>query len=641
MSASQKRGRACEACSKIKIRCSLGQAADDKAPPCERCVRLNKDCVLSAPKRQKDRVAELEAQVAELTRLLHSQQIIQSPSDTPPEDEQSPPADTPGAYATATKKRRLELDPDAPENSINSPGTHPTETSDLQKLDQILSHDLQQRTLTRYAKDISPLFPMVPARDDHTLPYLRTKKCLLLLAFLYAASPGFLTLDTQEDLAGLLLDAVSVRAISHGEETLELIQVIQLASLWYRSPKHHRRTAVFQLVDVALALADDLGTSAPLAPFSKALSLDTGSYECVEAWRAWLGIYLLSTSMSIWQRKPVTAKWTEQHEQARMMLQYTPVNEDSDRWLAQYIKAEHMCHEVAELVELTNTTLLRDISEPSMRSKVQTCRNKILNWKMGIPQDLRSPLLAFWEHIATAYMHETVLHTATNMESFSAPYIAERLAFTDFPAPTITQDHVTAVYELTAAVQAVLDIFTSLDTSTLLASPGLVWAARAAYALYILGKLHVAVTAPGNTLGTVLDSSLLLLPEYADRLTTCGARIQAIDSRCGTARIMLAGPAIKEWYANYTQFLSSNTMLAQSVQMPGHVSATPGTIVPSMQNDVDLLSLSNIPADWENLFVYGESAADYGLGQLFAEPTSLESEQSALAGIIPASYRTK
>ena len=108
-----KRARACDACHSIKIKCALGSTGED--PPCERCVRLGKECVVSPPIRQKDRVAELEAKIEALTKMLDAQNIrvntpetLQSGSaeeltETPPK---TPPLEN-------SKKRKI----DAP--SIN------------------------------------------------------------------------------------------------------------------------------------------------------------------------------------------------------------------------------------------------------------------------------------------------------------------------------------------------------------------------------------------------------------------------------------------------------------------------------------------------------------------------------------------
>ena len=104
---SQPRRRACQNCHSIKIKCELGTTGGD--PPCERCTRLGKDCAIFIPKRQKDRVVELEAQVEALTKLLEAQGIQQPDSDSslsPPSMTDITPAAGQNDYAQ--KKRKLE-----------------------------------------------------------------------------------------------------------------------------------------------------------------------------------------------------------------------------------------------------------------------------------------------------------------------------------------------------------------------------------------------------------------------------------------------------------------------------------------------------------------------------------------------------
>lgn len=167
-------------------------------------------------------------------------------------------------------------------------------------------------------------------------------------------------------------------------------------------------------------------------------------------------------------------------------------------------------------MEFWDTTSCVDLSDPTVRLKTQTCRNLILNYRFTVPNHLRTSSLYFWEHLATVYMHEAVLHTATNKQSFAAPFVAENLSVSDFPAPAeVTQDHITALFELTTAAQAMIDVFTSTDTDTLAAMPGFLHSSRAAYALFILAKIYVATAAPGNTFGAVLDPNMTLVGEYA------------------------------------------------------------------------------------------------------------------------------
>lgn len=268
-----------------------------------------------------------------------------------------------------------------------------------------------------------------------------------------------------------------------------------------------------------------------------------------------------------------------------------------------------------------------DMSEPSTRLKTQTCRNIILNWRMIIPSHVRTPVLLFWEHLATAYMHEAVLHTATNKQSFAAPFVAENLSVSDFPAPAVvTQDHITALFELTTAVQAMIDLFSSLDVETLVAMSGFLHASRAAYALFILAKLLVATMAPGNTLGSVFDGNMLLVGDYADKLIENGRRVRAVDERCAPARILFAADSIKTWYLNFMssiapvsdQALEQLQQVSMSQTAVNTMETAPVLEMPLSESNHDL-DLAQTDLDWENFFYYSSNTADFGLDMLFDE----------------------
>ena len=71
-----KRPRACEACRGLKVRCE--PVVDNPDGPCKRCTKANRNCVVTAAsrKRQKkteSRVAELEKKIDALTATLHAQ----------------------------------------------------------------------------------------------------------------------------------------------------------------------------------------------------------------------------------------------------------------------------------------------------------------------------------------------------------------------------------------------------------------------------------------------------------------------------------------------------------------------------------------------------------------------------------------
>lgn len=187
----------------------------------------------------------------------------------------------------------------------------------------------------------------------------------------------------------------------------------------------------------------------------------------------------MSKMMRSGEKGTAASNWSSHHDQCLLFVEYSPTSLPTDRWVGQYFRAERLCDDVVEQMELSSLASYYDVSQAGMKIKIQHCKNQILNWKVKIPQVLRVPSLILWEHVATAYMYEAVLHTPTNKRSFAAPFVAENLSCSDFPTPVVTQDHITAVYELLSALHAIIDITSSFDAMTAMAQPGLLYASRA------------------------------------------------------------------------------------------------------------------------------------------------------------------
>ncbi|EME88868.1 uncharacterized protein MYCFIDRAFT_62803 [Pseudocercospora fijiensis CIRAD86] len=620
-----KRGRACQACSSIKIKCSLGHQAEGAVPPCDRCLRLGKDCTLTASKRQKDRVAELEAQVASLTRLLQAQGINEahlnpSGQDVGNDDILLQSSSTPSSNPLASKKRRLEKSsPEQSETSVTDESSNASRIADpdILRLDASISSELQQRCYWRYCNDVLPVFPLVPLPAGQTLLELRDKRPVLFLAVMYAASPGCLTSVQQDHVAQLLLDRLANSVIGEKDSRLDLMRAIQIACLWYRTPEHHKYVSIYHLIQLCSSIAAGISLAGPLSTHDLSsnarIAREREEGNTADVHRAWIGAHVLSASMSIFMRRPYQSRWNEESENALMMLQYSD-NEHGDAYLCQYFRVERLLEQIAEEMELGDVSSYYDISDPIMKTKAQICRNKLLNWKMLLPIHLRIPSLLYLEHVATALIHEAVLHTSTNKQSFAAPYIPENLSLADFPAPVVSEEHITAVYELVVALHAIIDTLVSFDTHTLLALPGLMFASRAAYALYLLAKLYIALTVPGGTLGAIIETRLLALTEYAEKLCKVGDRIRAVEKHSAPARILNSARRTLEWYLSYNSSLISDF----GIHLPSsRASETASTH--------DVASTAQPPAtDYQSLYQLSESDADFGLDFLFAEPLSLD-----------------
>jgi hypothetical protein len=476
------RGRACNACHSLKIKCELGSKAGDA--PCRRCIRLGKNCVVSPPRRQKDRVAELEAQVEALTRQLqvHSVDVKITPFE----------------------------------------------------IDAIVSRSAQAQMLARYVDEMLPLSPFVPLRSDYDT--LRELQPLLLQSVIYAASPGILSLDVQEDVMG----AVSSSLASESRKSLELVQALQLAALWYRTPKYHTRVAVFHFIEQACAVAKEIG----IGGANTSSITQHFKYDAIDSLRTWIICYLMSASISICQRTKNPISWGSHEEENLHMLESSTHGIGSDRMLCQFVRAERLCEQIASSQDVS------DQSPDPVRQQQQPV-NLMTDWRAQVPLTLRCESLAVWECFAAILLHEYVVQTPTNKQSFAAPYVPERLSVTDFPTPLVTPDRIVSIYALRDACHGLLDLFSGFDTQMLVSLPVLFYAARAAYAQWILVKLHIAATADGNTYGAVVDVQSLQVQRYLTKMIDVSGRISQIDAGCGPARIAGAARRLMEWLISY------------------------------------------------------------------------------------------
>lgn len=215
------------------------------------------------------------------------------------------------------------------------------------------------------------------------------------------------------------------------------------------------------------------------------------------------------------------------------------------------MRAERLCAQIATQLEFSNFGKFMDLAESTTKSIMQSLQDMIMDWKAQIPSHLLCPALRIWEHAAMLYLHECVLHTPSNKQSFTAPYTAERLSVTDFPKPVVTPDHTKSLTLLRDNAHALIDIFSNLDNATIMSLPAMLFASRVTYSEYILVKLYLATTAHGNTYGTFIDPESIMLNEYLQKAIKVRDIIRCIDPHCGTAKILSMPLRLKEWSDNY------------------------------------------------------------------------------------------
>ena len=320
-----------------------------------------------------------------------------------------------------------------------------------------------------------------------------------------------------------------------------------------------------------------------------------------DAWRTWILCYINSSGLGSCMRIHPKIPWDTNLEMNVASLQYGHDGLDTDKLLCQLAHAEKLCQQITVEAGYNDSDVTLQITD---HTKIQRIQNLIKDWKGQVFSSLSCPRLKLYEHIAIMYLHEYILLTPTNKHTFAAPYIAERLSMTDFPVPFVTPDHVATLFSLRDACHAALDTFMTFDIMTVVSAPLTLFTAKAFYAQWLLVKLYVATTAPGNTYGSFMDAQSLELHAYLGRLADLGDAIHAIEETYLAGNMVKSVKRLREWVWNYDALRAEDL----SVNFLPAVSTDPAL------ESVDFGNPNGI--DWFALDSNFD-ASEYGLEDLF------------------------
>lgn len=165
---------------------------------------------------------------------------------------------------------------------------------------RIVHQETADGLFIRYTDHMAPHMPIV-VFPTHTSPNtIRKKSPILFLAILSVAS-GQDYPDLQATLTREIMRILSERVFVYGEKSLELVQALQVVTIWYW-PELNGDSKYYQFIHMTAVMAIDLGMHRrqPLLMFRKEQVLglpkpksylsDPCTTECR---RAWLGCYLL------------------------------------------------------------------------------------------------------------------------------------------------------------------------------------------------------------------------------------------------------------------------------------------------------------------------------------------------------------
>ena len=164
---------------------------------------------------------------------------------------------------------------------------------------QMVDEKTAYRAFDRYHKDMSQYLPIVVFPPSTTAAEIRRSKPVLFLAIVAAAVAPFRP-EAQPALVSEVTRIVSDRIVYRGEKSLELVQAVQLLTVYYQPPEKYEELNFNQMIHIAAIMALDIGMgkrskSGAFAIWKEYMDKKTPlpDSNAAETRRAWLGCYYL------------------------------------------------------------------------------------------------------------------------------------------------------------------------------------------------------------------------------------------------------------------------------------------------------------------------------------------------------------
>lgn len=419
-----KKARACEACRGLKVRCE--PVAEDPDGACKRCAKAGRNCIITQPtrKRQKktdSRVAELEKKIDALTATLSATKAGQAGTSLSAHPEAATghygaPGVVPsraGNRVDGTSSYAANAGHSHGSSSYSAPpvalagqkrkhtgpaengGDGPASSDYPDLVDRgIISPNKAAQLFDRYNYHMAPHLPGVVFPPNLTAGELRKTKPVLFLAIMAAASYG--TPEVQRVAARELMQCFAERIVIIGEKSIELVQALNLAVMWYWPPEHLEDLKFYQLVHMAMIMAIDLGLgkgrprgSKPTLwgapPSRRHPQIDPTT---LEARRTWLLCYYLTVNTAMALHRPFLLRWTSFMAECMDILESSPEAAPTDKYFCHLVWTHQLVEEIGFQFCMDDPSVSVTLSDHMTQHRIRSFERELEKHKTQVPVEL-------------------------------------------------------------------------------------------------------------------------------------------------------------------------------------------------------------------------------------------------------------
>ncbi|KAI5466451.1 hypothetical protein BGZ63DRAFT_480963 [Mariannaea sp. PMI_226] len=410
----------------------------------------------------------------------------------------------------------------------------------------IIDMDKAEEMFARYNNQMIPHLPAVVFPPGFTVTELRKTKPTLFLAIMAAATSEQPVL--QKILQKELMYIFAEKVMLTGEKSVELVQAIQVAVIWYWPPEHFEELRFYQLVHIAAVMAIDIGLGQKMPLRRGKLLMDSWKVHpnrrpippdptSIENRRTWLTCYFLTANTSMALHRPNLVRWTSFMAECVKILETSPDAAPTDAYFCHLVWTHRLAEEVGIQFVHDDPSVSISINDARTQYALKALERDLDKYRASIPEDLMQRNL---------YMHEMVLH-ARPLGQLLPPMMAENFRDGLFTLEPLSAGHISALSACLAAIEGLLKCFLAMDVTTVRCLPVFNFV-RVAYGVVMLIKLYFSAASPGSEFGRVINKDDMHAGYYLDALLDKFRATAADDRSRPASKFLVVLLMLRSWF---------------------------------------------------------------------------------------------
>ncbi|KAF4552780.1 Fungal Zn(2)-Cys(6) binuclear cluster domain-containing protein 8 [Elsinoe fawcettii] len=432
----------------------------------------------------------------------------------------------------------------------------------------VLDAPTRTRIFERFVNDCLPTLPALAFPADTKAQDVLESKPILFLVIMAAAGWGHLPQDAQSRLAREIMDIFADCVLRHAIKSLELVQAMLVAVMWYRPPERPEQVNFYMIVHMAACMALDIGLgkrfsqakarrgfggpACDLPPGRLTAMVDSDS---IEARRTWLACYYLCAAVAMSLRRPNLLRWSNYMQECTEFLETSPDALPTDRNFIEYVRLQKICEDISNSFQMDDPSATAiSISDPKVSYTLDVFEQKLQEWHQKLPEESKQKShLMFLHEVAVLYLHEIAMHVNHNVDDFKLPFTEESLRSGAQHSEVLTQRQMASLEKCLKSAQKIISTYASFGFEAAGNMPTLLFFIRCAYALVVLIKMHMAVVTPGSEVAKIIKPEDVRVEEHMDLLWSLFQRMARFDGNRPHGKAFKILSVLRDWFLKHQE----------------------------------------------------------------------------------------